>query len=354
MNDREYTIKDEGFKDFKTLDDLLNALKAEGLEDHTADGFGTFKFGQNTENRLTLDFGRGAMEFSPTGLDSFCKILGAPPKYIRTLPYDNVVKDLSASLLSSQLKKMNLIFNNKNVIQGVSGREKAIHTVDVIEEFRKALPSVDMRELAGFNHEYIINFTSHPVDMPQLDNDNFLSGLAITHDGNCGLSPEIGFFIYRLVCSNGAVSKELVAMSKISNRKGRDKVLEVFRERLTTSLDTVNMDLKEAIFKMTGSRIEGEDVKYINKYLKKKMDYNNHDNVQSNYNRKIKDGSTYYDLMNFITDSAKEYDAVEKHKLETLGGRMLSFYHPSRPSSEVLPGYTEFKRRTKHKELVEA
>lgn len=348
---RELIKKNEENKEVKDINSLFKVLKEDNIKSSLVDDLGNIKFGQNTDGYLTIDYGQGTNVVTNSGFDRLCTLLNVPAKFVRKLPYDNIIKDLTASLMNTQVDHMSFITKDSDII-GVSSRKDPILTLEAVDRSFSSNRLEEIKEIGLENNNLIINFTRDRELLPFSD-DTLDIGLSLNHDNTTGGSPSLSLYFWRLICSNGAVARDLVKIVKFSNRLEKSKMLSLLSERITTSLDDAKTILREAIIKMKETKIDPTDRKYIRGYLGRKLNWGENDTSTTQYDLKIggNNDTNYYDVMNYITDFAKNFDLEEKHRLELLGGRMLDHFRVIKPASEVFPGYSEYKRRFIHKEL---
>lgn len=337
-----------GSKTFKVLGELVADLETRKTKYETLDsGSKIPAFSQNADGKLEMVVGGNKFTFTGTGFDRFCKLIRVPSKFVLKLPYENVVKDLTASLIASELEKISCIVQDDTII-GASSREEPLTPTEVIQAAYKDTTSKEFADIALSDGFVITNFTRKQDALPF--NEVIKTGLSVVHDFASGNPPSLEYYWQRLICTNGNVARKFITLGRFSKKMTRTKILETLSERINKNLEDRDFILKDSIVKMRDTKIQPDDIKYLKSYLSSKMDWENHGDILNNYTIQIKDGSTYYDLMNLITDGAKGYDSVDKLGFEMLGGTMVEYFLPVKPTSEILPGYCEFKRKLIHRE----
>jgi len=344
--DRNLLLEDLGFKDFTSIDELRDHLKKDSLAVKTIDGPSSIRFNQDSNGLLQADVTGEKYNFTKNGFDIFCKIFKVPPKFVKDLPFENIVKDLSVSILKSPLSEVSLITRNSKIV-GASTRKQPLNTLDVVDK-AFATNRVDFKNIGLSNGQLIVDFTRDKT--VTLSGEVFETGINLIHDGDIGDTPSLDYYFWRLVCKNGAVSKKIISLSKFSKKMTNDAVYTLLSERVGVSLDIPNAMLKDSISRMETTKIADDDRKYIKMFIGKKLDFASREDGETQYDIKIKEGSTYFDLMNFTTDFAKSLDSANQNRIERFGGSMLGYFQTTKPSSEILKGYTEFKRLKVYKE----
>lgn len=344
-------IEDGVCQSFKTLDELKKDLITRKTGLALIDKSSKMPaYSQDSNGKLVVDFGQGKYNFSETGFDRYCKLINAPSRFVKGLPYDNIIKDLSASMFKSEVEKINLLTQG-STIMGASSKDRIISPLEIIESgidpTGKEFPEISISE-----GQMLLRFTKSTEVMPF--GEVLKTGLAITQDIGSGAAPSLDYYFLRLVCLNGAVARKFIKIGKFSGKMEKSKVLEVLKARIETNFKDKDMILKECITRMTSSIITPDDRKYIKLYLSAKMNLKNHEDISNKLDIQVKDGSNYYDLMNVITDGAKNYGPVDKFKFESLGGTMIEHFLPVKSTSEIFPGYCEFRRKKIYKEKNEA
>ena len=335
-------------KNFKKLDELQAFLKTQDRKSSMVDGLTKLKFSQDGLGKLQLDYGQGPQVFTERGFNIFCKSFKMPPKYLEVLPYENMVKDIFASIAKSPKEKINFISKNNRLI-GCSTKEEITSTEEVVNKLFETNHK-DVKEMAYRDDRLYLSFTRDTV-IP-IPGDNLETGLSVHHDDGMGSFPTLSHYVWRLVCTNGMKTREIENLASFSNRMQKSKMFEVFNKRIEDSFGKINNPLVECITRMSKTKIINDDKKYYRSYLKGKMYFADHPEFESGFTSLIETNteSTFYDLMNFITNSALNLAVDEKDQLERLGGDMLAHFKAYKPSLDIFNGFTEFKRKKIHKE----
>lgn len=341
-------FKSQEEKNFKKLDDLKDYLKTKNRTTALVSGLSKLKFSQDTLGKLQLDYGQGPQNFTERGFKILCKTFRMPPKYLELLPHENMVKDIFASIAKSPKEKINFISKDNRII-GCSTKDELTSTEEVINKLFETNHK-NIKELAYRDDRLYLSFTRDTV-VP-LPNDSLETGLSVKHDDGQGGYPELSHYAYRLVCSNGLKTWTLEALASFSNRMEKSKMFEVFNQRIEDSLGKVNNPMVEAIKNMSNSVIPTEDRRHYKAYLKNKMYFGEHPEFKSEFESLIENkvDANFYDLMNFITNSAINLAVDEKDSLERLGGDMLAHFKDYKPSLDIFSGFTEFQRKLVYKE----
>lgn len=340
----------EESKFYKTVDDFRDFLKAQDRQVIPVDTITNIKFSHDATGKLNTNFGSGDKGFTEGGFSRFCKTLGVPARFVSSLPHENTCKDLYASLYSSGLDKINFIVK-KDRITGVASRDDSVSTLDLMDKVFTGAPDRKVKEISFYNETADVSFTRQSI-APIL-NDQIDLGLMLSHDDSYGSNPSVSLYFWRLICENGAVAKQLEKIVKFG-RMNREQMFTVLGDRVESSLDTLGITLGASIKNMSQKTIPDEDKKYYKAYLRKKLSFEDKGYLETKYASLIEQNSsaTYYDLMNYITDSAKDFDSSQKTKLLVMGGEMVSHFKDFNPTLDVLRGFTEFKRKKIYKEQL--
>lgn len=341
------TAKEEKFKD---LDSMRDYLKSQDRKTTLVDNFSKLNFNQDSLGKLQLDFGQGPKSFTETGFKIFCKTLKIPPKYLETLPHENMVKDTFASIAKSKHERINFITKDNKIV-GCSPKEDLTSTEEVVNKLFETNHK-NVRELTYRNEEFFISFIRDTI-IP-LPNDQLETGIAVHHNDGLGNHPDLSHYAYRLVCTNGLKTWTLEPVATFSNRMSKDRMFDAFNGKIEETIGRINNSLSEAVKRMSSTMVPTEDKKFYRAYLSSKMSFGDHVEFSSDFENLITNNpnSTFYDVMNFITNAAKVYAVDEKSNMERLGGDMLAYFKSYKPALDVFSGFTEFKRKRIHKEAL--
>lgn len=346
----ELFLPNAGQKEFESIDTLRDFLKTEKRGTYLCTDFNKIKFSLSKDNEFLIDFGIGNYRFTVDGFNKFCKYFNVPTKFVSGLPYDNIVKDLYASLLNSDKEFVTFLYKDDK-IYGISNREEPISTLEVLDTAFRTNHK-EFKTIGFNNEEVIVNFCSNILN--PIPGDIYGSGLSLHHNGTEARTPTLDFYYWRQVCTNGAVATSLIKLNKFSNRMDKSKFLSNFNSRVDQSLQKANDMLLVSLKSMHTKQIPNEEKPHVKEFLARKLDFNNNEGGSNSFDLEVtnKTEVTYYDLMNFITDYAKDFALVERHELEILGASISAYFRPVQPASELFKGYAEFKRRRIHKESI--
>lgn len=343
---------DPEIKVFNHVDELRDHLKLNRRGHFVVNDFGKLKFSQSTDGKLQLDWGSGVFEFTDTGFTRFCEAIKVPANFVRILPFDNLVKDLLIAFLHVTAKSLTILYKD-NLVYGVSKRVEPLSCLEILNSAFMTNHK-EFTNVSILNEDMLVQFTNNEFTL--MPGDNFKSGLSLVHRGSQGVTPELSFYTLRLICTNGMVGSSLVKLGKFSNRLEKSKLLTLLPDRVDSNLVTANDLLITSCVKMSQSEVPQEEKKFIKGFLAKKLDFNIEDASDGGSNQfdalitnKV---CTFYDLLNFITDYAKNFETEDKFEIEALGGRLAAGFRDVDPASELFSGYTEFKRKMLHKDKV--
>ena len=327
---------------FNSLDELRDKLSKEVRKSVYTDSPTTVDFFKSDKNLYSADTTQGKYPFSNTAFDRLCKLLNVPAKFMKKLPADNAIKDLKASLYRTPLKGLNFIVKN-DVIVGISDKEQTTSALEVIDRLFTPNHGFSVKNIGMSGEQLVIDFTRDTIT-PIID-DSLEYGLSLKHSDHDGSHPHLSHYVWRQVCSNGLIVLQLEKLAKFSNKMPKEKMLEMLNERVSYNIDLISASLGGAVDKMSTTTIPQEERKYLKSFLYKKMDFENHDDLDVGFEEKIsrRAESTYYDLMNFITDAAKNFSVLERRGLEGLGGQLLSNFKSDRVTLEYFKGYAAHK-----------
>lgn len=334
---------------YKTVDEFRDALKTTDRRVMIADNINTVKFNHDMNGKLMIDFGSGPYGFTETGFERFCKKIHVPASFVSALPCENSCKDLLASIYQSKIEQVNFIVKDNKIV-GASDREDTVSTLEIVDRLFSSASDKKLKEIGVYREKALIYFTKEG-SIPLVD-DPIDYGLCVTHDDSTASNPSLDFYFFRQICSNGAVSRHIEKISKLSNRMDKMQMFDVLTQRVEQSLDYVNSTLSAAVRSMSTAPILSDDKKYLKMYLTPKLRFKENEYIALKYDELIgqKDNATYYDLMNFVTDSAKDFAIDERHRLMALGGDMVAHFKSQKATLDVFKGFNEFKRQKMHKE----
>jgi hypothetical protein len=331
------------------ISNIENELKKENRTFLSTDVPKNIRFSQK-DGRLQVQIpSYGTYPISNIGFERLCKILKAPARFFRQLPFENIQKDLSVQTLNTNYDRINFIIKN-NVITGVSVRDFDVSPKDVLE---KVLQNNSLKIIEGgyFNGNVFINYTNS--ENTPIINDSFQYGLSIICDDTGKDNPHLDTYLYRLICANGALAREYAPFQRFSNKQNKDSILDVISDKIQNGDYDLSSNISDSLSNMKDQLIPQDEKKYLQYYLKRSLDFKNRDDGKSRFQQEIvSKEASYYDLMNFITDYAKGFDLYNKRKLEILAGNMLPAFKEVNPHDEIFHGYAEIKRKAMRKEIM--
>jgi len=332
---------------FSNLDDAKQYIADHPMSIITTDSPSTIEFEMGSDGELEAKVAGAKLQFAERGFDRFCDLISVPKKFVKALPFENIKKDLYASLMSSALNRITFMLKN-GVVVGATPKEDPVYPREVIDK-AFSVNHKDIKEINLYDDQLIVNFT-RDTQQPVI-NETIDTGISLFHNGGVGANPTLSFYFWRQICSNGAMTKHLVKLGRFSSRMKKDRMLNVFESRVNSSLDEGNDILCSSIRNMNEEIIEEPEKKYLKHFLSKKLRFKEHDDGPSKFQLDIMSKeASYYDLLNFITDFAKSFGLFDKYTIERLGGDMVAYFLDVKPTSELFKGYAEFKRKAMHKE----
>ncbi len=342
---------DIGYSDFKNIQEFREHLDKQNRVSPLVDASKGIKFGYDQSGKITMDYGSGVKGFTENGFTRFCKMLHVPARYIANLPSENASKDLLATLHRSKLSKFSLVLLDDQIV-GATPKEETVSTLEIIDRVFADGAPFNIKGIGGYKGNSIIYFTTESA-VP-IVNDQIDYGMALSHDDSMAGNPMVDFYFWRQICSNGAVARKLERLIKISNRMPKDKMFEVLINRIGTSLDSAASSFSSAVSTMSRTPIPTDDKKYLKSYIGSKFYFKDNQHLETKFETLIRnnDAATYYDLMNYITDSAKDFPIDESHRFLALGGDMVAHFKENKPTLDVFTGFTEFKRKKIYKETL--
>lgn len=334
----------------KTIEELRAYLGTFDRQSIFIDSPSAINFFKSDKNLFTVDTGQGKYPLTNSGFERFCKLIKVPSKFLLSLPHDNTFKDLKSTLYRAPITGINFIIKN-GVIVGVSNKEQTTSAIEVLDRVFTDNHNFKIRNIGMEGEELILDFTRDSIS--PIVGDELECGLSLHHSDHDGSHPSLHNYIYRLICSNGAKALTSNKVAKFSGRMTKDKVFEILNERISTNIELIMSNLTSSIEKLNNTTIPTDEKKYIRGFLRKKLEFKDHDDIEASYDEKIhnKGEPTFYDLMNFITDSAKNFDIVNRDRIESLGGQLVVNFNPDRPTMELFRGYEAYKFNARKKEL---
>jgi len=182
---------------FSNLDDARKYIKEHPITTVTTDSPSTIEFGMGSDGELEASVSGAKYRFCDRGFVRFCDLVGIPHRFIKTLPFENVKKDLYASLISAYLNRITFLIKDDFII-GATGREEPVYPIEVIDR-AFSVNHKDIKEINLNNDELIINFT-RDSEQPII-NEVIDTGISLYHDGGCGSNPALSFYFWRQICS---------------------------------------------------------------------------------------------------------------------------------------------------------
>lgn len=337
---------DHDDKSFTTLDDLKAHLKAENptIERIDRSAFPNLKFDKDSNNFVTLDWGKGPVKLRDTGFSRLCKTVKAPENFLTELPLDNIRRDIVARLLSMEdLQGISAIIKNDLVV-GISKKENPFLAIHVLEhsDFFGASNTNTFRQIGINNNRIVIDLTS--VEHSPLPSDAFGFGISVVQDDTQGTYPMISPYAFRLACANGAIHKKTFGTVKFSNRMSSDKFFESFAGKANEVSGQMFNEYANVLNTVSTTAIEEDEKAVIGEFLADTLDWENGIDGRSTFDSDItrKGTATYYDLMNFVTSFANQLDIFGRRRAQMLGVEVFDYFKGT--ESELFKGYAEFKR----------
>lgn len=348
QEDPKVLIDDKPDEFFKSVDNLRDYLTKQNRLSVYTDSPAAVEFFKSDKNMFSINTGQGKYPLSEGGFNRLCKILKVPPKFLLKLPSDNVFKDLKASLYKTQVKGLNFIIKN-DVIVGIGEKPETTSALEVVDRVFTG-NQYTIKNVGISAEDLVVDFVRDST-MP-LINDNLYYGLSFKHSDSDGAHPQMSHYVWRQVCSNGLIVSHLEKLAKFSNRMPKEKMFEILTDRVRENIDLISSSLHGLVNTMNETKVPQEERRFIKDFLEKKMDFENHNDLSEKYDSLItkKEEATHYDLMNFITDSAKNFSVLERRRIEMLGGQLMLNFKSESPSLEIFSGYQTFKFNALRKE----
>jgi hypothetical protein len=333
---------------FKSVDEIKDFLSTKNRVVSTPVD-NNVNFESDKDGRLHLLSTGNDLQFAQSGFNRFCKLLKVPPKYLQELPFDNIKKDLTVSMLKSNLEEMNLIVRDEKIV-GVTARENVVSPLEVVDRVFKN--GKELKDANISNENLTLCFVRSYENI--VDNDRIGSGLCVTHDNSTGSYPSLSFYFWREVCENGAIAKNLEKMSKFSTRLDKDKMFEMLDMKIEQYTSSIENILSSSLQNMKQREVPQDEKRFLKSFLSRKLDFKNNGELEGKFDDLISKSSVsnYYDLMNYITNSSKEMTTVDSNKVKVLGGMMVAHFKSEKPSLDLFNGYAEFKRKKLYKDSI--
>lgn len=284
--------------------------------------------------------------------EKFCGNLGIPRPFARKIPPDLLLNNIRRLIQESAGKEIQIHDAEKGIV-GVAS--KNYYPIDN-EEFTKEIVNMNLnpwqlKTVHLFDRgisAYFIN-----ARFPKLEpikGDITEAGLVMRNSDTGGSNLTSKMFLYRLVCSNGAVIPEewgsikRLVSNKISKEKSllnfvsRTKQLETNFQRLTdfyiqmTKMNITDVFLKESwnsVVRVIKDDKETDEVFGIDEDRRKqiflKIKVRDKENkkrflIQESEEMPEQVNFTYYDIYNKISAAGKERQFEEKYEMEKISG----------------------------------
>ena len=282
---------------------------------------------------------------------SLCKQLKIPDPFAKYIPWDLLQENITR-LGNFTDKPVHLFFKGEGSDRHIVNfaKEKFIPIPDrtFVEAFQDAEFNLERSSISNkgiqvdVTNPIIRDNDSFEVIEPKVG-DTIKTGLSFMNSTSGFINPQAKIFLWRLVCSNG-----MIAPTKIGQAKCRVKPNRDFKVILNNFLDQImNMDIQAKMLANGWTKSQrtlntdefGKYWKGINKILREpdmvdssifmvdketRGEYNAQRRLAEKHNESFEETEVVgFDLMNNITDQAKQFNPKTKHKLEEYAGKML-------------------------------
>lgn len=290
------------------------------------------------------------------GFEKFCGMLGIPRPFARKIPEDLLNDNINRLLKEKPGEEKALFFSTNKGLLGV-GNDKAdpFSNVDFLTQMATIHSSkMDVHDIIVNDRGVTINFFT---GLPQLEpkpGDIVQVGFNAHNSDTGGLPTASHLFLYRLICSNGAIMREMWGSAKRTyNRKITKETALLNFAKETEDISTNAALLSDCFVKMcevqvpdeyfkrcwtSVKRVVGSDAT-VDEALaitgddRKEMFARIAKRKGENRKRVIIGGApdipevldrTYFDLYNQVTAMEKTYRLEDKYNLRRAGGDILS------------------------------
>lgn len=303
--------KSSVFKDGKEAVDYLSSFRTETIETEP-DRLKIIHY----QNHLYLELYDGKIHQFPIRESFFMKLLkwfSFPIRQLDLLDNETITSICNDYLLNIKSSKVFIKLEDSEALTITSSKFSEVLDIDLIN---KVIPlGINKLFIDDYNTNILVEEKCKIVPFP---NDVFGFGLSIMNSETGFSAIHLNDFLFRYICSNGAYIKEPGHENKFYHYNLF--VPDVFK-RLEELINNINYRAKIIETKLRGmaSPIKKSEIFSINKEIFR--------NTAIRLLNDVIDSDTQitkYDLMNLITERAKELPFGLRTKIETIAGNLIN------------------------------
>lgn len=288
----------------------------------------------------TLSVGSLACPMTDWAFESLCQLLKIPVPFARSIPPELLLQNLN-KLKEENNQRVTLLLSRDTVINVVPNPYHPAGNADMLLRLKKEVVpemALELGDIRISDRGMEVSFLKEGVAVEPAPGDITRFGLRVSNSETGWRGAKAGFYLFRLVCTNGAIVSNnwgtaewdydyrISRERSLQNFIGQIIKLNVdfakFEDSYNRLLDRELMAVEFVNVRRRMSRIVGNDnADRITRVSKEERNRLNAEYREGN--RMLATGVILYDLYNNITDAAKTYPFVQRRALEMLGGSVI-------------------------------
>ena len=269
-------------------------------------------------------------QVNQTGIETLLSRIKIPYRYANDIPEDLLAYNINRMLGENGSEKAKLRFQNGVVRAVVSEQYQPVDDLDLMREIAKRVNGTYQTKNVVVSDRFTrISVVNNDKPIEAKKDDVWYGGFDMFNSGT-GFHAFLLFdYLWRMWCSNGAVSKE--ALSSVRHIHRGTPILKA-KSRLVTCLKESGVKAKEQIIAMTEARVDKPYLNGVERRLvpvfgvkeSKRFREDQLDGYSSLIKQRVR---TKYDVVDVVTRKAHEFEETDfgkQRELEMIGGNLIS------------------------------
>jgi len=268
-------------------------------------------------------------QVNQTGIETLLSRIKIPYRYANDIPEDLLAYNINRMLGENGSEKAKLRFQNGVVRAVVSEQYQPVDDLDLMREIAKRVNGTYQTKNVVVSDRFTrISVVNNDKPIEAKKDDVWYGGFDMFNSGT-GFHAFLLFdYLWRMWCSNGAVSKE--ALSSVRHIHRGTPILKA-KSRLVTCLKESGVKAKEQIIAMTEARVDKPYLNGVERRLvpvfgvkeSKRFREDQLDGYSSLIKQRVR---TKYDVVDVVTRKAHEFEETDfgkQRELEMIGGHLI-------------------------------
>jgi len=264
----------------------------------------------------------GEFEVLPSAQRLFANRLRIPHGYLARCPEDLQAHNLNYWLEQERKQRESLFcrFDGQRLRAVFTDRYKCLDNTDIVQRMTEYGFSADTEVHINLNHELMVLKVPDYTRLFGLNGDRMVPGIAVSNSEVGILAFSIEAYFYRLVCTNGMISKTQVASRfRHVSLKALDEFNDIARQVIYESHHN-----QERLGLSTETRVD-DPLATLGAFNRQfQLTKKEAEAVERGWS--YEQGYTMFNVINAYTRAAqdRELTGEEAHKLERVGGEILA------------------------------